>query len=375
VGGSFGTFTPAILNGTGTAGETWVFGLRESASFRSNLALVHSPGAAGTAQPVGVEVQVIDGDTGLPAGGPIAVTLQPEEFFQINRVLTKFPGALSNGYARIRRTSGTDLFIAYGVVNDGGAAGGGTSDGSLILSGGTEGLVPIVLDLPGSVHYQTELTLTNPSAVAVRASLAYTPAPTWGTIGAGTATVDLGAGQQLLVPNALEFLRQHGIGIPAGKQGGTLLVSGAVAQARTFSPNPDQSVGGTFGLSYPACPTAATATREAIVYGLRQEPTVRSNLAIADARTAGGPRDYVVELYDTAAGGSSPAATFTRTLAAGEWVQIDRILAQAGLSAAWARIRPASGASDFVVYGVLNDGGTPGVGTSDGSYIPMVVVN
>ena len=42
------------------------------------------------------------------------------------------PTGVTNGYARVRLTSGTDRFIAYGVVNDGGSAGGGTSDGSFL---------------------------------------------------------------------------------------------------------------------------------------------------------------------------------------------------------------------------------------------------
>ena len=368
VGGSFGTFTPAVLRGAATAGETSVYGLRESASFRSNLALVHSAGPWEPAQPIGLEVLLFDGDTGLAAGNPITLTLQPQEFHQIDRVLAGVPG-LSNGYARIRKTSGNDLFIAYGVVNDGGAAGGGTSDGSLVAAGGSDGLLPVVLDVPGSPSYRTELTLANPSSATATVRLTFTPAGA----APGAATTTVPAGQQIQVPDAIAFLRSLGLALPAGRVIGTLRVEGVVALARTFSPNPDSSVGGTFGLAYPAYPAPARAAREAIVYGLRQDAAFRSNLAIADARTAGGPLDYVVELYDAAVASTSPAATFTRALSPGEWVQIDRILSHAALSVAWARVRPASGRSDFVAYGVLNDGSAPGVGTSDGSYVPMVV--
>ncbi len=376
VGGSFGTFSAAVPRGEATADETWVYGLREDTAYRSNLALVDAETAdSGAPDPLSLEVQLFDGDTGQAAGPPIAETLQPGEFLQLNGVLTKAPGGVSNGYARIRRTSGGALFIAYGVVNDGGSAGGGTSDGSLVVSGGSDGLVPIVLDLPGAVHYQTEMTLTNPTAAPVRATLTYTPAATWGTAGGGSVGVNLAAGQQLRVPNVLDALRQAGLSIPPGPQGGTLLVSGAVAEARTFNPNPNVAVGGTFGLSYPAWPAGARASAEAIVCGLRQDGGVRANLAVSDARTAGAPIDYVVEVWDGAAGGTSPAATFVRSLGPGGWVQINGVLAQSGVTSGWVRVRTSAGVSDFVTYGVLNDGAAPGVGTSDGSFVPMIVVN
>ncbi len=373
-GGSFGTFMAAVPEGGSTGDETWVFGLREDTAFRSNLALVDAPAGGSSAGPITLEVQLFDGQTGGAAGPPLTQELGTGEFVQLGRVLTRGPTGVTNGYARVRRVSGTDRFIAYGVIDDGGAGGGGTSDGSLIVSGGAGGLVPIVLDLPGPIHYQTELTLTNPGPAAVRATLVYTPAPVWGGGGAGSVTVDLGAGAQLLVPNALEFLRQHGLAIPEGRQGGTLLVSGAVAQARTFNPNPDSSVGGTFGLAYPALDASGRATEEAFVYGLRRDALSRSNLAIADARVGGGPVDYVIDVFDAATGSATPAATFTRTLAGGEWMQIDGILEKAGVAVGYVRVRPATGPSDFVAYGVLNDGGSAEKGTSDGSYVPMAVV-
>ncbi|MGE5346786.1 MAG: protease pro-enzyme activation domain-containing protein [Acidithiobacillales bacterium] len=373
-GGSFGTFMPAVPEGSATSDETWVFGLREDTAFRSNLALVHAPESDSSAGPITLEVQLFDGETGGTAGPPLTQELGPGEFVQLGRVLTRAPGGLKNGYARVRRVSGTDRFIAYGVIDDGGGGGGGTSDGSLIVPGGTEGLIPVVVDLPGAIHYQTELTLTNPAPAPARATLVYTPAPIWGGGGAGPVTVDLAAGAQLLVPNALEFLRLHGLAIPEGRRGGTLFVSGAVAQARTFNPNPDASVGGTFGLAYPALDASSRATEEAFVYGLRQDATSRSNLAIADARVGGGPVDYVIDVFDAGTGAAEPTATFTRTLAGGEWAQIDGILEKAGITEGYARVRPAAGASDFVVYGVLNDGGSAEKGTSDGSYLPMAVV-
>ncbi len=380
VGGSFGTFSAGAPTGGAESGDAWVYGLRENVQFRSNLALVHAPGAAtGVASgPVTLEVQLYDGDSGAPVGAPLVQTLQPGQFFQYNRVLALTPTGVTNGYARVRLTDGADRFIAYGVVNDGGSTGGGTSDGSFLPANATDGLVPIVLDLPGATHYSSDLTLTNPTSSPVTVTLTYTAAVVapFSGLGSGTKTVTLSARQQLVQSNAIDFLRSLGLAIPAtGSQGGTLLVSGAPALVRTSNPNPDTTVGGSFGVAYPAVAASARATAEAWVYGLRQDANARTNLAIADARAGSGtPVTYVVDVFDADNAASAPV-TLTVTLTGGQWKQFDTVLAGAGITHGFARVRPSAGTSDFVVYGVVNDGPTAGSRTSDGSYVPMVVVN
>jgi hypothetical protein len=379
VGGAFGTFASAVPSGSATASaDAWIYGLRENASFRSNLAIVHAPGSASgaTSGPVSLEIQLYDGDSGAPVGAPLTRTLQPGEFAQYNAILTTTPTGVTNGYARLRRTAGADRFIAYGVVNDGGSAGGGTSDGSFLVANATEGLIPILLDLPGSPHFTTDLTLTNATSAPATVTLTYTASSAFSGEGSGTKTIQLGTRQQLVQANALSYLRGLGLAIPAtGKQGGTLLVSGAVALARTSNPNPDTAVGGSYGLSYPALASAARAKSEAWVYGLRQDADVRSNFAIADARIGGGSVSYVVDVFDADTGSPTPVQTSTIPLTGGQWAQVNGILSGAGISHGYVRVRPASGTSDFVVYGVVNDGPSAGSRTSDGSYVPMVVVN
>ncbi|HEV8266669.1 MAG TPA: hypothetical protein VGR00_00490 [Thermoanaerobaculia bacterium] len=378
VGGSFGLYTNAVRSGTSSSGEAWVYGLRESAAYRSNLAVVHAPAAASSLQsgsgPIEIEIDVVSGDTGFTVGSPIRRTLQPGEFFQVNGILAT--AGVTNGYARVRRVSGTDGFIAYGVVNDGGTSA-GTSDGSFLPSGGSEGLVPIVLDLPGATHYQTDLSLTNPGTSQTNVSLGYIPSKAIaGATGGGTVTISLGAGRQLLIPNAIAYLRSLGLPIPddGSKQGGALVVQGAIAIARTFNPNPDSTVGGTFGVAYPAVGPSSRAVREAFVYGLRQDADVRSNLAIVDARFGlSSPLDYTVDVYDADTGSAKPAGTRIVPLTGGDWIQLDSILAAYGVAHGYVRVRPATETSDFVVYGVVNDGPVPGSRTSDGSYLPMVV--
>ncbi len=334
-----------------------------------------------TSGPVSIEIQLYDGDSGAPAGAPLTQTLQPGAFFQFNSIL-RYTSELAqmgitNGYARVRRTSGTDRFIAYGVVNDGGSAGGGTSDGSFLASNATEGLLPIVLDVPGPPHFTTDLTLTNPTSAPVTVTLTYTASSAFSGQGSGTRTTTLAPRQQLVQANALSYLRGLGLAIPTtGDQGGTLLVAGAVAQARTSNPNPDATVGGSYGLSYPAVAASARAKGEAWVFGLRQDADVRTNLAIADGRAGNGATvNYVIDVFDADTGSATPVQALIRSLTGGDWTQINGILSGAGIAHGYVRIRPDSGTSDFVVYGVVNDGPSAGSRTSDGSYIPMVVVN
>ena len=68
---------------------------------------------------------------------------------------------------------------------------------------------------------------------------------------------------------------------------------------------------------------------------------------------------YVVDVFDADTGSATPVQTMTRSLTGGEWTQINGILSGAGIAHGYARIRPASGTSDFVVYGVVNDGPRP----------------
>jgi pseudomonalisin len=382
VGGAFGTFAPAVPSGVANgSGETWIYGLRQNASFRSNLAVVHAPGTPSgtTSGPVSLEIQLFDGDSGAPVGAPLTRTLQAGEFFQYNEVLKNAPAGVTNtnGYARLTRTSGSDRFIAYGVVNDGGSAGGGTSDGSFLGANPTEGLVPILLDLPGPPHFTSDLTLTNPASAPVTVSLTYTASTQFSGAGSGTRTTTLAAGQQLVKANALSFLRDLGLAIPTtGAQGGTLLVAGAVAQARTSNPNLDFAVGGSYGLSYPAVASSARAKGEAWVYGLRQDADVRSNLAIADARAGNAAGvEYVADVFDADVGSPTPVLTKRVTLEGGQWTQFTTILFEAGLTHGYVRVRLSTGTSDFAVYGVVNDGPGAGTRTSDGSYVPMVVTN
>src|SRR5207244_2958475 len=98
---------------------------------------------------------------------------------------------------------------------------------------------------------------------------------------------------------AIAFLRRLGIGIPEnGAQGGLLRVAGASAIARVYSPNPDTSVGGTFGVAFPGVPAEKRAKSEAWLYGLRQDGTSRSNVAVTNVITTGdATSNFELQVY------------------------------------------------------------------------------
>jgi dienelactone hydrolase len=370
VGGSFGLFVSGTQMEAIPTESRVVYGLRDDAAFRSNLAIVDVPVGTG---PPKLSIQVWDGDLGSPAGTPVAVALGSGEWMQLNGILAS--KGIRNGWAIVTRTGGgSDPFLVYGVVNDGASSGGGTSDGSLMGSEASEGLVPIVLRVSsGSVTFTSELVLANPAAAPADVRLTYTPAPSLAAGAPVTAQMTVPAGRQLRLPDVVSSLGDLGLPIPsATNQGGTLLVEGNVAAlVRTSNPNPDTATGGTFGVAYGAFPAGARGTTEAWVYGLLQDAEARSNLAIADARVGNASRvGYLVDIYDSVSGAGFPATTLgPYSLAGGEWFQLSGVLSKAGLSRGYARVRPQSGQSDFVAYGVVNDGASPGEGTSDGSYI------
>ncbi|MEO6325662.1 MAG: hypothetical protein ABIT01_09665 [Thermoanaerobaculia bacterium] len=363
-GGSFGTYSVGAPVGNGATGRTALYGLRENENFRTNLAVVHAGGLSGS--PIDLRIVLHDGVTGAVTGDAISVTLQPGQWKQLSSVLAA--SGIQQGWAEISRSFGTDKYLAYAVVNDGGASGGGTSDGTWIDVGATDGMLPIVLS---SGSYKTELVLTNDSNVEVTATLNYVGADGLGGPGiAARLRVPMPPRTQIIEPDTIAYIRRLGFILPPEPQGGTLLVTGPAALARVYSTNPDTVVGGTFGLSFPAVPAERRALTEAFVYGLRQDEFARSNVAVANTVALGETNfAFEVAIYSPT---SRLLKTFTRNLKPGQWYQWNSVLADSGSFAGYARVRCTTPLCQFIAYGVNNDGSVPGAGTSDGSYIPMV---
>jgi hypothetical protein len=61
------------------------------------------------------------------------IVVQAHGWVQIGSILNFTPGVL-DGYAHVRRTSGSNPFITYAVINDGAIPGQRTGDGAFICS-------------------------------------------------------------------------------------------------------------------------------------------------------------------------------------------------------------------------------------------------
>ncbi|MFI5119511.1 MAG: hypothetical protein ACHQM4_03815, partial [Thermoanaerobaculia bacterium] len=128
-GGQFGLFTPPNPPGEEGSTEVYIYGLRADAENRSNVAVVH----VGDPEdgPITLSVQAYDGNAGGAAKGAAAsVTLTPGQWQQLNGFLSQ--QGIANGWVKITRTAGIANWIAYGVINDGGAPGQRTGDGAYV---------------------------------------------------------------------------------------------------------------------------------------------------------------------------------------------------------------------------------------------------
>ena len=149
-------------------------------------------------------------------------------------------------------------------------------------------------------------------------------------------------------------------------------MSGLFLGARTSNPGG----GGRYGLFYASRPFGTAVTTEAWLYGLQQNAENRTNLAlISTGEVDPNPITLRIEIFDGSNG--SKVATVegdpTTTLPRRGFKQIGTILNQyaAGVSQAYARVTRTSGQNGFIVYAVVNDGGSPGERSGDGAFVAL----
>lgn len=377
--GGAGVAYPGIPLAEALRGPSVIGWLREDARDRTNLALVN----AGAFEDGDVTLRVTLTSTDDASRGRSVtlpdVVLHPGGFFQTNRVLsTSGLGAVA-AVARIERLSGQAPYLAYAVVNDE-----VTSDGSIVFAeapsdvtaaGGL--VVPAVVETGG---YETELLLTNVSASPRRLRLEYVAEAIDAPSHVAVLELDLVAGEHRAIPAFVDELRRRGVpGVgPRGAAfAGALFVTvpdgpsdGVFAGARVLSP---AASSGRYGVFVPATRASAGASTGAVVPGLRQDASVRSNLALVNLGDGTESEDvFEIDLYDGETRGRVATIPGVRVPARG-WRQVGSILAThaPGTSQGYARIRRVAGDGSFLAYGVINDGGGPGQGTGDGSYVPM----
>jgi len=129
-GGRYGLFYPATPSGGASTDSAWLYGLQQNAANRTNLAIVNT-GEAGGEDDV-FAVDVYDGATGHLVRTATGLTVKAKRWWQQNNALSTWAPGVADGYVRVRRTSGTNPFIAYAVVNDGGVPQQRSDDGAFL---------------------------------------------------------------------------------------------------------------------------------------------------------------------------------------------------------------------------------------------------
>ena len=131
-GGQYGVFYNAVPDGSAWTGSAWIYGLQQNAANRSNLALVNT-GEADDGESV-FSLDIYDGETGRLVKTFTAGSIPARGWHQINGILSDHAPGTGQGYVHVRRLSGNNPFLAYGVVNDGGAPGERSGDGAFLPS-------------------------------------------------------------------------------------------------------------------------------------------------------------------------------------------------------------------------------------------------
>ena len=129
-GGQYSVFYNAVPFGEAFSQVAWVEGLQQNQENRSNLALVNTGEVDGSASVFHLEIY--DGETGLLAETVVTKPIPARSWHQINGILGRSSPETRQGYIRIEKVSGANPFLAYGVVNDGGAPGERSGDGAYL---------------------------------------------------------------------------------------------------------------------------------------------------------------------------------------------------------------------------------------------------
>jgi len=129
-GGSYSVFYNAVPEGGAFTKEAWVEGLQQNEENRSNLALVNTGEVDGS--PSVFHLEIYNGETGMLEETVATEPIPVRGWHQIDGILLRSGPETRQGYVRIEKVSGENPFLAYGVVNDGGAPGERSGDGAYL---------------------------------------------------------------------------------------------------------------------------------------------------------------------------------------------------------------------------------------------------
>lgn len=357
------------------AGTSYLCGLRQNATDRSNVALQNVGGPDDGN--IGLRLTVFSGDSAAPFSKTLdVINLPPGGWTQISGILVSNGMSLSNGYVKIERVTGGARYYAYAVINDQ-----FNSDGSFIppilessLVGKSKLTLPVLVE---TGLFNSELVITNWSSNPKLLQMSFVADGISSTNSTAQFLSVIRAGEQLIIPDFIQSLRDQkidGIGPRGVIFAGALFVevsagdiSGISVAARTSSPGG----GGRFGLFYAAVPNGMAPSTSTWLYGLQQNSENRTNLALVNTgEVDANPDTFKIEIYDGETGTKSGEVP-SFSLKAKGWIQFGTILAtySPGVAHGYAKITRLTGNNPFIAYAVINDGGQPGQRTGDGAYI------
>ena len=377
--GRAGLAYPGIAGNGGIQEAVYLCGLRQNGQDRSNVA-VQNAGRAGE-ESIALRVTVFSGDP-TPAARSMVLPdriLPPGGSHQFDGILKE--AGFDNGYVKVERVEGKAPFYAYGVINDQ-----VNSDGSFVfpvtagsLQAARGQTLPVIVE---TGTFTSELMLTNFSGIAKTVTLRLKAEAIEAPDRTATIEWTLQPGQQVIVPNVVEEMRQRGtpgIGSSGKILAGALFatvangdMSGIVIGARTSS---SDGRGGQYGVFYTAVPHGAGFTKSVWIDALKQNEDNRSNLALVNTGEAdNSPSVFQMDIYDGTTGTLANTVTGLKVPARG-WRQINAVLGKyaPGSTQGYVRISQISGNNPFVAYGIINDGGAPGQWSGDGAYLPATV--
>ena len=132
-GGQYSVFYNAVPEGAAFGEVAWVDGLQQNEENRSNLALVNT--GERDDSPSVFHLEIYNGETGLLVETVVTKPVPARSWHQVNGILGRASAETRQGYVRIERVTGENPFLAYGVVNDGGAPGERSGDGAYLPAG------------------------------------------------------------------------------------------------------------------------------------------------------------------------------------------------------------------------------------------------
>jgi hypothetical protein len=226
--------------------------------------------------------------------------------------------------------------------------------------------VPAVVSTPGlnGARFTTELTLTNKGLQAASLILSYRDST---GNGSGQTQLEVPAGQQIILADAIQALKNSGIPLDDSRPCvGTLRIqiSGLLnpADLRALARTTTLTSKGKAGLAYPAIFKSQALTQPIFLNGLRQNGRDRSNVALQNP----GSQSVSLRLTVFSANPSEmPVVLPTQILEPAEFRQFSGILQTAGFAEGYVKVEREGDAGLFYAYAVVND-----QGSSDGSFIP-----